>query len=246
MKKIFLILFLCEFLFSHDLWLSVKKVGNDSVKIIPVITENFPKTEELKKFNRFRDLKYFDGINSQSFEIDSISFLVLQNKFPIVSSCTVLPRDLTFPTKIANHYLVGEIGLTKEEIKVLLAGQKDSITENYRRCLKVISFNSESEKNISDFNFGLEREIVISEYKIIDSKTAKLKLKLFSNGQILTNKKIRILEGKRSRLISVNENGIAECTIKTKFPILFSFISFWKTENGNFESVWTNLSLVKI
>lgn len=223
------------------MWLNAKKTGVDSVKIFPVISEAFPRFEEIKNYSRIFDLNYFNEKNKFLVNADSINFFVAEKNNPNIFNCKVQPRDLKFPTSIASHYLKDEIGLTVKEIKNLLKDETDSINENYRRNLKIISYADE--KNISDFYTGLEREIVITKFSV-NKNFFDLTLKLFGSEQ--KKNKIRILFGKKSKLIETDLNGEAKIKIPKKSPILFSYIEFWKESSGNFKSIWTNLSLIKI
>ncbi|MEK7818211.1 MAG: hypothetical protein AAB255_00285 [Bacteroidota bacterium] len=246
MKKIFLLFLIFDISFSHDVWLGAKKINSDSIKILPLISINFPKAEIISNHSRFHDFKILSSkdFSSVLFLKDSLSLGIVKTDLPIIVSCNVEPRDLTFPTKTATHYLKGEVGLSKKEIANFLKNQKDSITENYRRSLKMLLFSST--ENLKDTSCGLEREIVLSSFKVINKNSAEISLQILKDSEPNPNCQIRILEGKKSRLIKSDENGFAKTTIKLNFPILISYIDFWQEESGNFKSIWTNLSLVKI
>ncbi|MBI5215921.1 MAG: hypothetical protein HY960_09215 [Ignavibacteriae bacterium] len=244
-----LTIFLClEFAVAHDAWLSAKLDSTKTkILVLPLVGEHFPKGDAIKDHTRFlQPSAYLFEMKTLPLVSDRSDSTIL-GIVPVVSSCiasaSIKQREVTYDEKIAFEYITEEIGLSKEEATKFITPGVKEFSEAYSRHLKSIITTGDNEPK--DTVVGLPIELVLLSWKKTKNQ-ASVQVQLLENGKSVPHTAVRILSNGKTTIAKSDTSGTIQATIDGEAPALFGYIQLKKLSDNKLQSVWTNLSIIRL
>lgn len=234
---------------AHDLWLDLEQDPDSrkSIVIQAVLSAKFPKVDEVKKVEDYREPRMMvSGPPVQplpDFGLEPTLVGRVTTDQPFAVSVLGPTREIDLKLDEAREYLAEEVGLPPGRIAAILDGDAPTVHETYSRILKGIGLRDYG-KAPGGLDFGLPIEIRLVRVNLVPPDGWDIKFEILKDGKPLPDAYARILApARKTQGVRTDKLGSATVSLPRRGSVLIAYIELVSASKGRYETRWTNLAI---